>query len=204
MPDAIAILTAGTVSYQDPITGTEHFRSTTECDSDAGGILWGSIRVEAGALLAAQYPEALVIVCGGGRRLPPSHARVMQEELEIRGVRPDRIILEERSTNTQEQLTELRLLAQAIPIRSVLLVSNEYHIPRIETFLLSMQEGGPSISCVTAESVVVHADPSRSNAIQDIHASPVYILRLQREAQGVEAINAGTYSPRPPAEKKEI
>lgn len=203
-PEAIAILTGGTVSYEDPETGIQTFRSTTEHDADSGGMLWGSIRVEAGAYLAARFPDALVLVCGGGREVPPSHAQVMKEELCALGVAPERIVTEEHSTNTQEQLVLLCSLATKHSANSVLLVSNEYHIPRIKAFLEYMDVGELSIDCVSAESVVIQEDPSRATAICDIHSSAPYILRLSHEAQGIEALRAGTYSPRPHTQKREV
>ncbi len=202
-PDAIAILTGGTVSYRDPITATEHFRSTTEHDSDAGGILWGNIRVEAGALLAKRYPNASVVVCGGGRAGPPSHAVVAQAELQAYGVAQAKIILEEQSTNTHEQLTELCALAKTHSIRSIVLVSNGYHIPRIEAFLDRMEVPELLIECVSAESIVAEQDQTRREGIQDVYTSASYLRRIEQEAQGIEAILAGTYEPRSGVQKRE-
>jgi len=77
--------------------------------------------------------NALVIVCGGlGAGQPVTEAEAMKLYLTARGVEPQRIILEDKSTSTYENLS----FAEAIPDGyfpggfHAVLVTNDFHIYR--------------------------------------------------------------------------
>ncbi|HJA68682.1 MAG TPA: YdcF family protein [Firmicutes bacterium] len=62
-------------------------------------------RLDAAYDYAVQYPDALVVVSGGkGEINSPSEAAVMRDYLVARGLKEDRIILEERSQSTYQNL----------------------------------------------------------------------------------------------------
>lgn len=62
-------------------------------------------RLDAAYAYALEYPDALVVVSGGkGSSSSPSEAAVMQEYLLTRGLEKERIILEERSQSTFQNL----------------------------------------------------------------------------------------------------
>ena len=78
-------------------------------------------------------PRAIVIVCGGlGVNQPNTEAEAMARYLIARGVPPENIILEDRSTSTYENLTfAYEILTEYFPdgFRAVL-VTNDFHIFR--------------------------------------------------------------------------
>ena len=78
-------------------------------------------------------PHAMVIVCGGlGINQPNTEAEAMARYLIARGVPPENIILEDRSTSTYENLTFAKeILADYFPdgFRAAL-VTNDFHIFR--------------------------------------------------------------------------
>lgn len=87
-------------------------------------------RVEHAAEVFHKTPCDLVLPCGGLGRYPPSEAEAMRELLIARGVPADRIVLEDRSTTTFENLAFAKALLDARGIADVLIVSDAYHGPR--------------------------------------------------------------------------
>jgi uncharacterized SAM-binding protein YcdF (DUF218 family) len=93
-------------------------------------------RLDRGVELAARWPSARVVVSGGqdfGLRC--SEAEVMADYLRKKGVGAERIVLEDKSTSTEENLRfSARILAaQAIsPDAPVALVTSDFHIRRAE------------------------------------------------------------------------
>ncbi len=75
-------------------------------------------------------PDAICIVSGGkGDNEPCTEAKAMARYLKRKGIAKDRILLEEHSRSTLENLRfSLRLLPAENP--SVGIVTNYYHIPR--------------------------------------------------------------------------
>jgi len=78
-------------------------------------------------------PEAIVIVCGGlGANQPVTEAYAMAQYLIARGVPPENILLEDRSTTTYENLIFAKdILAEHFPNGfTAALVTNDFHIFR--------------------------------------------------------------------------
>ena len=84
-------------------------------------------RTLAGAALFHAGRVDLVIPCGGLGAHPPTEARAMADLLEDAGVPAARIRLEERSTNTSENI---RFALPLLPGPEVTIVSDWYHLPR--------------------------------------------------------------------------
>ena len=84
--------------------------------------------------LAQQHPKARVIVSGGvDFRQTVSEASVMAGYLESRGLEKGRILLEDRSTSTHENLIFSRRLLQAsaqTPEMATVLVTSDFHTLR--------------------------------------------------------------------------
>ena len=76
------------------------------------------------------HPDAVIIASGGqGRDEPVSEAQCIRDELVKRGVDPARIVLEDQSTNTRENIAN-SLALMARPDAQVGIVTNNYHIWR--------------------------------------------------------------------------
>ena len=76
------------------------------------------------------HPNAVIIASGGqGRDEPISEAQCIRDELVKRGVDPARIVLEDKSTNTRENIAN-SLALMARPDAQVGIVTNNYHVWR--------------------------------------------------------------------------
>ena len=91
-------------------------------------------RLDAGIEVAEKYPNAYVLVTGGGTALlapAVKEADKMAEYLIENGIDPSRIIVENNSLSTSENAVySERILRDEYPeIRDLFLVSSDYHIP---------------------------------------------------------------------------
>ena len=77
-----------------------------------------------------QHPDAVIIASGGqGHSEPISEAQCIRDELIKRGVDPGRILMEDKSTNTQENMEFSKALIDR-PDAAVGVVTNNFHIWR--------------------------------------------------------------------------
>ena len=86
-------------------------------------------RIDAAADYLNAHPDAVCIASGGqGENEPVSEASCIRTELIRRGIREDRILLEEASTSTWENLDFSRAIIEERGLsRSVAIVTNNYH-----------------------------------------------------------------------------
>lgn len=85
-------------------------------------------RIDAAFEYLSQHPRTVVIASGGqGADEPISEAQCIADELIKRGIAPDRILLENRSTDTAENIQYSRALIEDSPDITVLVVSNDFH-----------------------------------------------------------------------------
>ncbi|TSC69815.1 MAG: hypothetical protein G01um101449_516 [Parcubacteria group bacterium Gr01-1014_49] len=193
-PDALIVLSGGSVAEKDPQTGNTIYRSTTYAESDAFGTLGGIARVKAAALLARKYPQAFLVTTGKEGPDDMSAASIQASELEALGVSRERIILEESSANTQTQVEESLRIACERGWQHALFVTSDYQVERVRAFVEHLREK-PScaISYQGAEPVLSEHDPAFSAEFARIEQSEPYERRLAAEARGVAAIKSGTY-----------
>ncbi len=91
-------------------------------------------RCELALTAANQYPRAYLLLTGGGtaKQHPEvTEAGVMAAWFRHQGILEERIILEDRSTTTEENAVfSLRILTERYPqIRGLVMVSSDYHLP---------------------------------------------------------------------------
>lgn len=167
------------------------------------GSIGDRLRVEAAAVLYRADPQRVIVTGGEGKlaHLPQATAcaSVMRRELIELGV-PDGDILEEtKAANTYEQLQFIKYAFVQFPISTLRILSNHYHLPRIDAFLTSDIElrdwcAGGQIQMQAAEDVLIQHDFSRwSLLITEAYASTAMHQREEQEFEGVRAIRAGTY-----------
>lgn len=195
-PDAIVVLSGGTVPITaEPQGKPEAYRSTTYEDGDSSGLLGGIARVQAAALLAHTYPEALFLTSGARAQGEPSHAAIIAYELEALGVDRDRILLEETSQNTHMQLEETLKIAVAHGWKNIIFVTNEYQCARVNAFLRNMTAYSETVNtvCQPAESLLIDAIPGFQEQYEEIKTRNSYRERVIAEIRGVKAIQKGTY-----------
>jgi len=103
-------------------------------DRDSVALTDGAERLFALAALARRYPQARLILSGGGREL--LLGKTLSESEDARrvlvdiGVAPARIEMEERSQTTAENATESFAIARPKPGETWLLVTSAHHMPR--------------------------------------------------------------------------
>jgi uncharacterized SAM-binding protein YcdF (DUF218 family) len=98
-----------------------------------GGAPSGALRrrVETALEAARGWPQACFLPTGAVGRHPPSEAAVMRELLVGAGVPPERIVLEEKGTDTLSSVVHCAriLRAEPAPLR-VSVCTHDYHLPR--------------------------------------------------------------------------
>ena len=95
-------------------------------------------RLEATKTYLEEHPQAIAVLTGGkGSHENISEAQCMYDWLTGRGISPDRLRMEDKATNTQENLRfSLDLLEreQGSRPQTVTVISNEYHLARATLF----------------------------------------------------------------------
>ena len=87
-------------------------------------------RINAVMAVLDQHPDAVIIASGGqGKSEPVSEAQCIRDELVKRGVDPARIVLEDRSTSTLENIAFSRAIIDDDDAK-VGIVTNNYHVWR--------------------------------------------------------------------------
>lgn len=88
-------------------------------------------RIGYGLEAAREYPAAPVLCSGGTMRPGDSEAAVMAMRLQAAGIAPGRLILDEASLNTRQNVDAAVLWARRGGHRVVVICSDAYHLPRI-------------------------------------------------------------------------
>ncbi|QCQ21687.1 YdcF family protein [Desulfoglaeba alkanexedens] len=93
---------------------------------------WSLRRMHAGAALAKRFEGAVVILAGGqGRdKTVPPESHVLAEYLKTAGIRPDRLVTEDQSRNTRENVLFVRSLLDGLRVSNVCVVTSAFHLPR--------------------------------------------------------------------------
>lgn len=99
-------------------------------------------RIDTAADWLLSHPSSVAVACGGkGTGEEVTEAEVIREKLLQKGIGPDRILLENRSVNTEQNLfyAEKVLLENDLPSKEVLLLTDDYHLYR--ALLIARQNG---------------------------------------------------------------
>ena len=162
------------------------------------------LRVEAAALLFAENPKLLIIASGGRGELrkvsgAPAISEIVKRDLKELGVAESNIEEENQSNNTYEQLQALKNLLSERGWRVVKIISNEYHLPRVQAFIESDSElkswhAAGKIVLGSAEEILISRQPERwKEKITRAYASPAMKTRVASEQKGISAIKSGKY-----------
>ena len=92
-------------------------------------------RLDEGLKFMEKHPDTVVIVSGGlGTEEQFSEAKVMYDYLEENGADMTRVYMEDRATNTRENLMFSSILAQELDLdeTSVTIITSEFHLCRAE------------------------------------------------------------------------
>jgi uncharacterized SAM-binding protein YcdF (DUF218 family) len=199
IPNAIVVLSGGIKQNADG----RWLSTDLNAEDDKLGAPGGKLRIYATAVLATKYPTTAVITTGGrGYDIPkdysenrPMLAEILKAELLESGVEEGRILLETNSNTTYQQLQEIEKTCAGNKWRSVMFVTNRYHVPRLRAMV---ETKFPTIAgladFVSAEDVLQEADPIRwRDMIEREYAGAYMTERVAKERQGEQQIRNGTY-----------
>jgi uncharacterized SAM-binding protein YcdF (DUF218 family) len=102
-------------------------RGQTVCDE-------GCERILEAVILAKRYPQARVVYTGGTASLIPgatsTEALRAREFMAQMGVAPERIIIEDKSRNTDENARFTAAIVHPVPSQRWIIVTSAFHMPR--------------------------------------------------------------------------
>lgn len=108
------------------------------------------LRLDKAAEYALQNPETTLILSGGqGGREPETEAQAMERYLVEKGVPKERLLLENRSESTLENLAYSRLLIEKQPAKVGILTSN-FHLYRARK--IAEKQGMTEVRAIASES----------------------------------------------------
>lgn len=98
------------------------------------GVQWGPAadRFHGGARLVAQGTAPLLIVAGADaqQREQPSQGEILRDAAMARGLRREQVLITTRVSTTAEEARAVGALCQDRGIRSIILVTSAWHMPR--------------------------------------------------------------------------
>lgn len=209
VPEAIIVLSAGTIK-ESREEGVVSYRSTRVDEGDSFGILWNEARVIAAAELAAYFPKSIIITTSVRSAGEPTHAAILRDELEQFSVSRNRVILEERSTNTLSQIGEVMKIIYEKKFKHVVFIVGEYQVSRVRAMyeyfesltqptaetkqsVKEVKGSGVQVQFIAAESILPYRDKKFIKIIDEMRKTPAYAKRLQSEERGVAMIKSGEY-----------
>lgn len=103
-------------------------------------------RIEAAYEYLSENPDVICIASGGkGIDEPMSEAECIRDGLVSRGISPDRIILEDKSTNTYENIrNSLKIIDSIGAERRAVIITSEFH--QLRASMISKKQGLESYS----------------------------------------------------------
>lgn len=192
--------------------GKIRYHSTRINEGDAFGVLWGEARILAVAELAIHFPKTKIIITS----IPPSSKNGMRlsiyKELRDLSIYRDRIIMEEKSTNSLSQIREVIKIIYNKKFKSAVFITNKYHIPRvhalyknieivnsnniIDSILHNIIHSKIQIEFVAAEDILPIRDSKYIEIINKMKKKPAYRKRVRNEKLGLLMIKKGNYGMR--------
>ena len=196
--DAIAIMGGSLIKEKNG-----RWRTTGFEEGDSFGVLGDRLRVVAAGFLYKKDGEFIIVLGGRGqlKNIPdsPAVSEVIKEELVELGVRPENIFCEKNSGSTFEQLRELGDIAGKESLKTLTIITNEYHLPRIKALvqynqILTKAFSHCRLVFKSAESILLEYDSeSWEEIIAAAYKSEAVKKRIASELAGAEQIKDGTY-----------
>ncbi|MFH1523183.1 MAG: YdcF family protein, partial [Patescibacteria group bacterium] len=184
--EAIIILGGGLKEENDK------WRTTNFNEGDNFGAMGDRLRVVAANYLYKNNPDIAIIASAGKgqyKNVPdaPTVSSVILNELIELGVPKEKIIKEENSGNTWQQLQETKKIIQEKNLNKIIIISNRYHLPRIKAMinkdeLLNKLLDEGKIELQSAEEICLKYDEKKWNKIiDDAYNSDVMKERVSLE-----------------------
>jgi len=201
----IVVLSGGAI--KDEKTGKWRTAKFNE-KGDNFGVQGDYLRTIAGSYLYKAKPNSILIASGGWGQLKdipeaPTLATILKSELIELGVPAGKILTEEKSGATYQQLSELQKIAVKKGIKNIIIISNRYHLPRLRAMIeygpglniFKRMFDGSDIKLKSAEDILIKYKPEKwEKIINKAYKSKDIIARIELEKKGIEQIKKGTYS----------
>lgn len=218
-PNALYLL-SGISEVTNPGTGEKKYKPGSWADVDWNGYMTGGkARALAVAELAEHFPEATVAVNSNTFNIrnaeAPTDAEVMADYLERKGVDPDRMVKQDRSTTTFTELIELVKYIAKEGWEHPVVVAGETQRPRAEEMLRQIEtlhdpagawqdpefraalkkvkEIHAKITFVNAEDVLPIRDERYGPLIEAARQSETWKIREKLDQGALKDLKAGRY-----------
>ena len=211
LPEVIILMSGGFMKEVGK-DGKIRYHSTTINEGDAFGILWGKARILAVAELAVHFPKTKVLITSIPSSSKNDARLFIYEELKKLSIQKNRIIIEEKSTNSLSQICEAVKIIYNKKMKSAVFITNEYHIPRVRTlyeniealnsdkktlFILhKIRSSKSQMEFVAAENILPIRNSKYIKIIDQMKKKPTYLKRVRNEKLGLLMINKGNYGKR--------
>ena len=181
------------------------WRTTNYDESgDNFGVSGDRLRVVAANYLYKNNQEQLIIASGGKGQLKnipgaPAVSEVLKRELIELGVPEEKIIEENNSGNTYEQLKEIKKIISEKKLKNIIILSNGWHLPRIKEMLEQFEElkqifDLTKVEFLSAEKICLEHDKEAwQEIIEKAYKSEMLKKRIELEQKGVQDIKEGRY-----------
>lgn len=218
-PDAIYLL-SGISEITNPETQEKKYKPGSYADVDWNGYMTGGkARALAVVELAKTFPEANVAVNSNtfNVRNPeaPTDAEVMAEYVERKGVEPERVLKQDRSTTTFTELIELIKYIADYNWQHPVVVAGETQKARAEEMLRQIatlqdpagawkdpefrealekvQQTSPKITIVSSEDILPLRDERYAKVIAQAKETETWKVREKLDKGAVEDLRQGRY-----------
>ena len=119
--------------------------------------------------------DQCIVPCGGLGQHPPTEAAAMATLLTAGGVPPEKILREDRSTTTFENIHNALQLLETHKVTQITIVTDRYHLPR--AWLVARFAGvRPLLAAPSLKGT--HFPTQFKQVLREAAALPLYALRL--------------------------
>ena len=166
----------------------------------------GSLRVIAAVYLYRDKPDYFLIIAGGrGYDVKdkssnrPDLCQITRDELKKFGLPVNKIITENKSNTTSEQLQELKKIILKLRLESVIIISNKYHLPRVKAMInkdaaLKVFMANGKIKLASAEQILLKQNSKKwCWTIKKAYESDWMKIRIKKEKQGIKDLKNNKY-----------
>jgi hypothetical protein len=195
--NGIVLLAGGIKRMNNGLCRSTYFNEESDC-----GPPGSYLRTLATAHLFKVYPESIIIASGGRGTCndilakDESLSAILKRELLELEIPEENIVEESGSNTTYENLIEINKLVPKLGFQHVLIVSNRWHLARINEIIKhfhNLHALGKISEIVSAEDVVVKYDPLQESSIKKAYHSEPILRIIKQEKNGVLQIKANTY-----------
>ena len=198
--DKVVVILGGGLVKENGKWRTTNFNEL----GDDFGVLGDRLRIIAGSYLYKNNPEIFIIASGSKgqfKDIPdaPTVSEIFKKELIELGVLKERIIKEDKGGSTYQQLQEIKKIIKENCLKKVIIISNEWHLPRVEAMIkydsdLVKMLKEKKIEIKSAEKICLKYEPAKWQDIINIaYNSEEMINRIELEKRGVEQIKSSVY-----------